>query len=103
MFQAHKSDKLFFSVFFLISIHSKSNGVPKMAKLISGVAIAKEIRQELKEHIIEWEAAGHRAPHLTAVLIGDDPASHTYVNNKIKVGIAQSICPQCVEWNFSTE
>lgn len=56
-----------------------------MAKLISGLEIAKEIRQELKQHIIEWENGGHRAPHLTAVLIGDDPASHTYVNNKIKV------------------
>lgn len=56
-----------------------------MAKLINGLAIAKEIRQELKQHIIEWEVEGHRAPHLTAVLIGDDPASHTYVNNKIKV------------------
>lgn len=56
-----------------------------MAKLISGLAIAKEIRTELKQHILEWIADGHRAPHLTAVLIGDDPASHTYVNNKIKV------------------
>lgn len=69
-------------------IYSKSNGVHKMAKLISGLAIAKEIRQELKQHIIEWEIEGHRAPHLTAVLIGDDPASHTYVNNKIKVCIS---------------
>lgn len=66
-------------------IHSKSNGVQKMAKIISGLTIAKEIRQELKQHIIEWEQEGHRPPHLTAVLIGDDPASHTYVNNKIKV------------------
>lgn len=56
-----------------------------MAKLISGLAIAKEIRHELREHIDEWRNQGHRAPHLTAVLIGDDPASHTYVNNKIKV------------------
>lgn len=56
-----------------------------MAELISGLAIAKEIRQELREHIVEWTADGHRPPHLTAVLIGDDPASHTYVNNKIKV------------------
>lgn len=56
-----------------------------MAKLISGIEIAKEIRQELKQHIIEWESQGYRPPHLTAVLIGDDPASHTYVNNKIKV------------------
>lgn len=56
-----------------------------MAKIISGVTIAKEIRHELKTHIDEWIGDGHRAPHLTAVLIGDDPASHTYVNNKIKV------------------
>lgn len=58
-----------------------------MAKLISGLTIAKEIREELKQHIIEWEEEGHRAPHLTAVLIGEDPASHTYVNNKIKVSL----------------
>lgn len=56
-----------------------------MAKIINGLAIAKEIRHELKDHIIEWENEGHRPPHLTAILIGDDPASHTYVNNKIKV------------------
>lgn len=29
----------------------------------------------------------HRAPQLTAILIGDDPASRTYVNNKMKVKI----------------
>lgn len=55
-----------------------------MAKLINGAAIAKEIRDELREHIEEWKQNGHRAPHLTAILVGDDPASQTYVNNKIK-------------------
>lgn len=61
-----------------------------MAKLINGLAIAKEIRIELKQHILEWITDGHRAPHLTAILIGDDPASHTYVNNKIKVFTTKS-------------
>lgn len=56
-----------------------------MAKIISGIAISKEIRDELRTQIEEWVKNGHRAPHLTAVLIGDDPASHTYVTNKIKV------------------
>lgn len=56
-----------------------------MAKIISGIVISKEIRAELKEQISDWCAKGNRPPHLTAVLIGDDPASHTYVNNKIKV------------------
>lgn len=80
-----KTTKINCQCIVLCFIRSKSNGVQKMAKIISGLAIAKEIRHELKEHIIEWEQEGHRPPHLTAVLIGDDPASHTYVNNKIKV------------------
>lgn len=61
-----------------------------MAKTINGLAIAKEIRQEIREHIEEWVSQGHRAPHLTAILIGHDPASHTYVNNKIKVRVMNS-------------
>lgn len=58
-----------------------------MAKIISGTAISKEIRTEIKQQVDEWISNGNRAPHLTAVLIGDDPASHTYVNNKIRVNI----------------
>lgn len=56
-----------------------------MGKLINGKKIAEEIRNELRAQIDEWVRNGHRAPHLTAVLVGDDPASHTYVRNKVKV------------------
>jgi methylenetetrahydrofolate dehydrogenase(NAD+) / 5,10-methenyltetrahydrofolate cyclohydrolase len=56
-----------------------------MAKLIDGKQIAADIRGELKEQIIEWTSNGHRAPQLTAILIGEDAASSTYVNNKMKV------------------
>lgn len=56
-----------------------------MAKLIDGKQIAADIQQELRTHIEQWVKDGHRAPQLTAVLIGDDPASCTYVNNKMKV------------------
>lgn len=58
---------------------------PKMAKLIDGKQIAEDIRQELRTQIEQWVAKGNRAPQLTAILIGEDPASHTYVNNKMKV------------------
>lgn len=58
-----------------------------MAKIIDGKQIAEDIRVELKVEIEKWTAAGHRPPHLTAVLIGEDPASQTYVNNKMKVKI----------------
>lgn len=56
-----------------------------MAKLIDGKQIAETIKSELKVEIREWTEQGHRPPQLTAVLVGEDPASSTYVNNKMKV------------------
>lgn len=55
-----------------------------MAKLIDGKRIAKEIRAELKEKVSKWVADGHRAPQLTAILVGEDQASQTYVRNKMQ-------------------
>lgn len=55
-----------------------------MAKLIDGKQISADIRAELHEQIEKWMAKGNRAPQLTAILIGDDPASNTYVSNKMK-------------------
>jgi 5,10-methylene-tetrahydrofolate dehydrogenase/methenyl tetrahydrofolate cyclohydrolase len=57
-----------------------------MAKIIDGKKIAETIKKEMKVQVAEWVENGCRAPQLTAVLIGDDPASQTYVNNKMKVG-----------------
>lgn len=62
------------------------------AKIIDGKKIAKEIQQELKTGINEWVAAGNRRPHLTAVLVGDDPASATYVKNKMKAADVVGEC-----------
>lgn len=62
-----------------------------MARILNGKALATEIQNELKENIAKWVSLGHRAPSIRCILVGDDPASHTYVNNKIqaakKVGI----------------
>nr|XP_029721214.1 bifunctional methylenetetrahydrofolate dehydrogenase/cyclohydrolase, mitochondrial-like isoform X1 [Aedes albopictus] len=61
------------------------DSVNEMAKLIDGKQIAADIRVELRDQIKEWmEQGGNRAPHLTAILIGEDPASNTYVSNKMK-------------------
>lgn len=46
--------------------------------------MAKQIRNEIKEEISSRTKEGHKPPHLTAVLVGNDPASETYVRNKIK-------------------
>lgn len=55
-----------------------------MAKIIDGKKIAEDIRTELGQQVEEWMAKGHKRPKLTAVLVGEDPASQTYVNNKMK-------------------
>ena len=52
--------------------------------MIDGVAMANEIKTEVRQAVDELVAAGKPAPHLTAVIVGDDPASHTYVKNKMK-------------------
>lgn len=55
-----------------------------MAKIIDGKAIAKGLREELKARVDQLKNEGHREPGLAVVLVGDDPASHVYVNNKRK-------------------
>lgn len=70
--------------------NSESRRDPEMAKLIDGKQIAEDIRNELKTEIQQWMAAGNRAPQLTAVLVGEDPASCTYVRNKMKVNIGSA-------------
>ncbi|KAK3090750.1 hypothetical protein FSP39_014327 [Pinctada imbricata] len=54
------------------------------AKIIDGVALAKEIKDEVKLEIDQLVAAGGRHPMLTVVLVGEDPASQTYIKNKMK-------------------
>lgn len=53
-------------------------------QIIDGNALAQKIKAELKEKVDKVVARGHRPPHLAAVLIGDHPASKSYVTNKVK-------------------
>ncbi|ACL69405.1 bifunctional methylenetetrahydrofolate dehydrogenase/methenyltetrahydrofolate cyclohydrolase FolD [Halothermothrix orenii] len=55
-----------------------------MGKIIDGKKIASEIRNELKEEVKKFTEEG-RPPGLSVVLVGDDPASRTYVRMKEKV------------------
>ncbi len=54
-----------------------------MDKVIDGKQIAKNIREELKSQISDQKAEG-RVPGLAVVLVGDNPASETYVGMKEK-------------------
>ncbi len=51
--------------------------------LIDGKATAAAIKQEIAAEVAQIVAAGGRAPHLVAVLVGHDGGSETYVKNKV--------------------
>jgi len=54
-----------------------------VAVLIDGKQVAEDIKNELQKEVEELKAKGI-TPGLAAVLIGDNPASITYVNSKAK-------------------
>jgi len=64
-------------------------------KIIDGKKIAQDIRAEIASVVKKMIADGQRVPHLAAVLVGDDPASQTYVKSKEKdcfeVGFISSV------------
>ncbi len=67
------------------------------AQLLDGTATAAALRAELAVEVKKYTDQGHRKPGLAVLLIGDDPASHIYVKNKVtackKTGIESSLFP----------
>lgn len=55
-----------------------------MATLIDGKKISVQIQQEISLAVAEIKKNNGKVPHLAAVLVGKDPASETYVANKVK-------------------
>lgn len=55
-----------------------------MEKLINGNEIAREIRDEIAQEIIQLKKDGV-TPGLTVILVGEDPASKVYVGRKEKI------------------
>jgi methylenetetrahydrofolate dehydrogenase (NADP+) / methenyltetrahydrofolate cyclohydrolase len=53
-------------------------------KLLDGKATSQQIKDELAQKVIEFKEKGLKIPHLAAVLVGNDGASLTYVNAKVK-------------------
>src|SRR3972149_4616586 len=49
------------------------------ARIIDGKKIAAGIREEIRQRVLQLQEATGKVPGLAAVLIGDDPASATYV------------------------
>lgn len=53
-------------------------------KILNGRQVANDIQEEIRKRVLELKAEGKKTPHLAAILVGDDGASQTYVNNKIR-------------------
>ena len=53
-------------------------------QIIDGIRISSEIKQELAIQVIERKTLGKKIPHLAAILVGNDGASMSYVNAKVK-------------------
>lgn len=54
-----------------------------VAQILSGLAVAQDVKERVKKAVEELKASGI-TPCLATVLVGDDPASATYVNSKQK-------------------
>jgi methylenetetrahydrofolate dehydrogenase (NADP+)/methenyltetrahydrofolate cyclohydrolase len=64
-------------------------------QLLEGKLASAAIKEDLKNKISNLLSAGKRTPHLAAILVGNDPASETYVASKVKnckeIGINSSL------------
>lgn len=54
----------------------------KIARLISGTRISQDIKNEITEEVKEMKRTKGIVPGLTAILVGDNPASKIYVGSK---------------------
>lgn len=52
--------------------------------LLDGKTTSNQIKEEIAEAVKKRNLEGKKTPHLAAVLVGNDGASMTYVNSKVK-------------------
>lgn len=53
-------------------------------EILDGKKTSAQVREELRREVEQIVSAGHRPPNLVAILVGDNGASITYVNAKVK-------------------
>jgi len=63
-------------------------------EIISGIALSRVIKEEIKQEVSGFLEKGIRKPKLVAVLVGSDGPSQTYVNAKVK---------DCLQVGFESE
>lgn len=53
-------------------------------QLLDGKATSAQIKEELRQAVEDRKKNGQKIPHLAAVIVGNNGASRTYVNSKVK-------------------
>lgn len=53
-------------------------------QILDGKLVSAAIKAQLAEKVTELKALGKKVPHLAAILVGNNPASETYVASKVK-------------------
>ncbi len=61
------------------------------ANIIDGRAIARTVRDEVRTKVDAWTTRGHRPPYLAVVLVGNNPASASYVRGKMRASAQAGI------------
>lgn len=53
-------------------------------QILDGKIVSQTVKDEIKAKTAELRSGGKKAPHLAAILVGNDGASQTYVASKVK-------------------
>ncbi|MEL7341990.1 MAG: tetrahydrofolate dehydrogenase/cyclohydrolase catalytic domain-containing protein, partial [Bacteroidota bacterium] len=53
-------------------------------ELLDGKKVSTEIKNEIRDEVQTLLDSGRRPPHLAVILVGNDPASRTYVKGKLQ-------------------
>jgi len=66
----------------MISLNSTTYNSQRKTMTISGTQLAKELKNDVARRVAEVKEKYGRAPHLVVILVGEDPASQSYVRGK---------------------
>jgi methylenetetrahydrofolate dehydrogenase (NADP+) / methenyltetrahydrofolate cyclohydrolase len=70
-------------------------------QLLDGKLVSEELKKKIKTEVSDMIDKGFRAPHIAAVLVGNNPASETYVRNKEKSAIEVGFIPSIYKYKDS--
>ena len=63
----------------------------KMTQIIYGSELSAELKENMRAKVEAWASTGMRTPCLAVILVGDNPASESYVRGKEKACAAVGI------------